>query len=82
MELKMKATKLIRWDPLVTKLVEDKLKCTISSNIMIDHTIYTKKQKSLAAIPRNRSKEEFQKYLHSLFNQDGPLIKYQNPDSW
>ena len=40
------------------------------------------KEKWVAAVEKRRSKEEFQAYLHELFDNDGPKVKYQNPDAW
>ena len=31
---------------------------------------------------KRRSKEVFQTFLHALFDNDGPKVKYQNPDAW
>ena len=65
----MKKIKAIRWDPIVAKLISDELtqkKCSDVKNIP---------QKS-------NSKQDFQTYLHSLFDNDGPPVKYQNPDAW
>jgi len=31
---------------------------------------------------KKRSREEFEKYLKAMLNQDYPKIKYQSPDAW
>ena len=78
----MKKIKKVRWDPIIVKLAECNLKkeiCKGASNNIMTSTI---KEKWVAAVEKRRSKEEFQAYLHELFDNKSPKIKYQNPDTW
>jgi len=74
--------KRVRWDPLIVKLAECKLKKEISQGANKNNKNLKIKEKWVAAVQKKRSKEEFQAYLHALFNVEGPKVKYQNPDAW
>ena len=78
----IKKNSTIKWDPTIIKLIETKMTNTnpkiTNSNIKVSKTHKNK----INTTKKRRSPEEFQKYLREMLNQDGPTIKYQNPDSW
>ena len=78
----MGRVKKVKWDPIVAKLVN----CGVKSNVCGD-TIETEessraKANWIDATQRRSTKEEFEAFLHHLFDKDGPVVKYQNPDAW
>ena len=78
----MKKNKKVRWDPKIAKLADTTMKqkiCADANNHDITSTI---KEKWVAAVEKKRSKEDFQTFIHALFDVDGPKVKYQNPDVW
>ena len=77
----MKKTR-VRWDPIIVKLAEYNVKQEICEDAGNNNLTSTIKEKWVAALQKRRSKEDFQIYLHSLFDNDGPKVKYQNPDAW
>ncbi len=64
------------------KLSECNLNKEISQGANSNNKTLKIKEKWVAAVEKRRSKEEFQAYLHELFDNDGPKVKYQNPDAW
>ena len=78
----MKKIKRVRWDPLIVKLSECNLNKEISQGANSNNKTLKIKEKWVAAVEKRRSKEEFQAYLHELFDNDAPKVKYQNPDAW
>ena len=78
----IKKSSTSKWDPIIMKLIETKMKnpnpniknSTNKNSRIHKNTVNNSKKR--------RSHEEFQKYIHELFNQSGPKIKYQNPDTW
>jgi hypothetical protein len=77
----MKTIKRLRWDPIIVKLADYKVKqkiCAYASKN--DRTLI--KANWIAALQKRHSTEDFQAFLHELFDNDGPIVKYQNPDAW
>jgi len=70
-----------RWDPLVVRLVERKVKKTLWANQFKRHETSVIKEKAIAFQER-RSKEDFEAYLKSLFDNNLLKAKYRNPDAW
>ena len=60
--------KKVRWDPIIAKLADNKLKqkiCADASNHDMTSTI---QEKWVAAVEKRRSKEDFQTFIHELFD--------------
>ena len=78
----IKKSSTTKWDPIIMKLIETKMK-NPNPNIKNSTNKNSIINKNTVNIPKKRrSQKEFQKYLHEIFNQSGPTIKYQNPDTW
>ena len=77
----MKKTKKIEWDPLVKKIAESNLNKKTIHQSTPNKEIRVQKN-WIKSVRNRRSKEEFQEYLHELFNVVGPKIKYKTPDRW
>jgi len=78
----MKAVKKVKWDPIVAKLAEYNVKQQLSVQANSNAAHSRVKANWVAVVEKRRSKEEFQEFIHELFHNDGPKVKYQNPDSW
>ncbi len=78
----MKKIKKVRWDPTIAKLADNKLKQKICMDISNHDMTSTSKVNGAIISQKRRSKEVFQTFLHALFDNDGPKVKYQNPDAW
>jgi len=78
----MKKINKVRWDPIVAKLADNTVKqetCVDANN----HGVTSRSKVNGVLISQKRlSKDDFQKFLHSSFDKDGPIVKYQNPDAW
>ena len=70
-----------RWDPLVARLVETKVKKEFGAYQSKRHETPVIREKTIASQDR-RSNEEFEAYLKSLFDNDPLKVKYKNPDAW
>lgn len=70
----------VKWDPIAIKLADYKLKEDMYSKP--DDVVSSPEIRWADAVQKRRSKEDFEKYLHELFDVAGPEMKYQNPDSW
>ena len=64
------------------KLADYKLKHKICADVGNDDGASRIKANWVAALQKRHSKEDFQAFLHELFDNDGPIVKYQNPDAW
>ena len=71
-----------RWDPIVVKLVDNKIKRETSTGKDTELLTLTRKENSLVELQERRSKEDFEAFLKSLFDNDPLKVKYQNPDAW
>lgn len=78
----VKTVKKVRWDPIIAKLADYGVK---------QHTfkaaIETAESSQISSTwidvtQKRSSKEEFEAFLHDLFDRNGPVVKYQNPDIW
>ena len=78
----MKTIRRVRWDPIIVKLADYKLKHKICVDAGNDDGASRIKANWVAALQKRHSKEDFQAFLHELFDNDGPIVKYQNPDAW
>ena len=78
----MKTIKRVRWDPIIVKLADYKLKQKICGHASKNDRTSRIKANWVAALQKRHSKEDFQAFLHELFDNDGPIVKYQNPDAW
>ncbi|MBA7680737.1 hypothetical protein ES703_89058 [subsurface metagenome] len=78
----MKKIKKVRWDPIIAKLADNKLKQKIYTDASNHDMTSTSKVNGVIISQKRRSKEVFQTFLHTLFDNDGPKVKYQNPDAW
>ena len=74
--------KKVRWDPIIAKLADNKLKQKICTDANNHDMTSTSKVNGGNISQKRRSKETFQTFLHALFDKDGPKVKYQNPDAW
>ena len=69
----------VRWDPIVAKLAENRIKPTF----YVFNNPQQKTSPKKADVPKERrSKDEFDAYLKSLFADDPLKVKYQTPDAW
>ena len=78
----MKKTNKVRWDPLIAQLADNEVKQKIFADANNHELISTIKEKWGAAEEKKRSTEDFQTFIHTLFDVDSPKVKYQNPDVW
>jgi len=78
----MKTIRRVRWDPIIVKLADYKLKHKICADVGNDDGASRIKANWVVALQKRHSKEDFQAFLHELFDNDGPIVKYQNPDAW
>jgi hypothetical protein len=63
----MKKTNKVRCNPIIARLADNTVNqkiCTDANN----HDKNSKKEKWVVAVEKRRSKEEFQAYLHELFD--------------
>jgi hypothetical protein len=78
----MKTIRRVKWDPIIVKLADYKLKHKICAHASKNGGASRIKANWVAALQKRHSKEDFQAFLHELFDNDGPIVKYQNPDAW
>jgi len=78
----MKTIRRVRWDPIIVKLADYKLKHKICADVSNYDGASRIKANWVVALQKRHSKEDFQSFLHELFDNDGPIVKYQNPDAW
>ena len=78
----MKRDKKVRWDPIIAKLANYEVKMNASETAIDASVPSTVKTKWVTAAQRRVSQEDFETLLHDLFDRDGPVVKYQNPDVW
>ncbi len=78
----MKTIKKVRWDPIIAKLVNYGVKHNPSVETIDADEPSRVKANWVDAAQRRGSKEDFEALLHDLFDRDGPVVKYQNPDAW
>jgi len=76
----MKKTKKVRWDPIIAKLADNKLKQKICTDANNHNITSTSKVKGLIISLKKLSKEDFQTFLYVLSDPGGPILKCQNPD--
>jgi hypothetical protein len=77
----VKAVKKVRWDPIIAKLADYEVKQNTSREAIETAESSQISSKGVNA-SQKRSKEEFEALLHDLFDRNGPVVKYQNPDVW
>jgi len=78
---KITKVKKVRWDPIIAKLADNKVKqkfCARTNNQNMTST----KVNGVIMLKKRRSKEDFELFLKSLFDNDTLPFKYQNPDAW
>ena len=78
----MKKIKTVRWDPIIAKLADKKLKQRICADANNNDMTSTNKVNGVIISQKKRSKEDFKTFLHALFDNNGPKYQYQNPDAW
>lgn len=78
----MEKIKRARWDPSIAKLADYKVKQKNCVHASKNDETARIRAKWIAASQKRQSKEDFQTFLHMLFDNDGPIVKYQNPDAW
>lgn len=78
----MKTVNKVRWDPIIAKLTNNQVKQKNYEPASRVDKHSRAKANWVAAAQKRQSNEEFQAFLHDLFDRDGPAVKYQNPDSW
>ena len=78
----MKKIKKVRWDPIIAKLADNKLKQKICADANNRDMTLTSKVEGFIVSLKRLSKEDFQTFLYVLFDPGGPKVKYQNPDVW
>lgn len=78
---KIPKIKKVRWDPIIAKLADNKVKqnfCARTNN----QNITSNKANGVIISKKKRSKEDFELFLKSFFDNDTLPFKYQNPDAW
>ena len=78
----VKTAKKIRWDPIITKLADYEVKQNTSREAIETAESSQSNSKWVKASQKRGSKKEFEALLHDLFDRNGPVMKYQNPDVW
>jgi hypothetical protein len=78
----VKKVKKVRWDPIIAKLANYGVKQNASEAAIEADEPSRVKTKWIAATQRRASQEDFEALLHDLFEREGPVVKYQNPDVW
>ena len=78
----MKKTNKVRWDPIIAKLADNSVKQKICVDVNNHDLTSMIKEKWVVAVEKRRSKEDFQTFIHALFDVNGPKVKYHNPDAW
>ena len=78
----VKTIKRVRWDPIIVKLANYKAKQNICADASKNDEASRTKANGVAASQKRHPKEDFQAFLHELFDNDSPIVKYQNPDAW
>lgn len=78
----MRRVKKVRWDPIIAKLANYRVKSNASVKSIETDEPSRVKANWIAAAQRRGSKKDFQAFLYGLFDKDGPIVKYQNPDAW
>ena len=73
--------KKVRWDPIIAKLADNKVKQQFYTPTNKQHMPPNKINGTVMSNIR-RSKEDFELFLKSLFGNDTLPFKYQNPDAW
>jgi len=79
--MKHKRGERIRWDPIVVKLAEKKLKREFWTRENEQHGA-SKIKENVPVSQERRSQKEFEAYLKSLFDNNPLQVKYRNPDAW
>jgi len=78
---KITQVKKVRWDPIIAKLADAKVKqnfCARTNN----QNMTSNKVNEVIKSKQRLSNEDFELYLKSLFDNDTLPFKYQNPDAW
>ena len=73
--------KKVRWDPIIAKLANSKVKEKFYEPTNKQH-MPSNKVNGVIVSNKRRSKEDFELFLKSLFDNDTLPFKYQNPDAW
>ena len=71
--------KKVRWDSIITNLVNHKLETENCENINDSDMGAKNNIYEITGTQKRRSPEEFQTYIRSLFNDDNKKVKYKNP---
>ena len=64
----MKKTNKVRCNPIIARLADNTVNQKICTDANNHDITSTKKEKWVVAVEKRRSKEEFQAYLHELFD--------------
>jgi hypothetical protein len=78
----MRTAKKVRWDPIIARLANYNVKQGVYEEPRNDVEPSRVKANWVAAVEKRRSDEDFEAFLHGLFDKNGPVVKYQNPDAW
>ena len=78
----MEEKKAVKWDPLIVKLAQYNLDKEISQVNNKHNNTLRIKENWVAATEKRRSPEEFQSYIHEIFEKGGLITKYQHPSEW
>lgn len=78
----MKNIKKVKWDPIIAKLADYEVKQNTSREAIETAESSQISSKWVIASQKRGSKEEFEALLHDLFDRNGPVVKYQNPEIW
>jgi len=79
---KIKKVKKVRWDPIIVKLAENKVKQKFCAHTNKQYTTSKNQVNEVIMSKKRRSKEDFEAFLKSLFDNKTIPFKYQNPDAW
>ena len=79
---KIKKVKKARWDPIIAKLAENKVKQKFCTHTNKQYTTSKNQVNEVIMSKKRRSKEDFEAFLKSLFEHNTLPFKYQNPDAW
>lgn len=79
---KITKVKKVRWDPIIAKLAENKVKQKFCVRTNKQYMNSKNQVNGVIMLKKRRSKEDFEVFLKSLFDNNTIPFKYQNPDAW
>ena len=79
---KINKVKKVRWDPIIANLADNKVKQKFCAHTNKQSTTSKNQVNEVIMSKKRLSKEDFEVFLKSLFDNNTLPFKYQNPDAW